>query len=285
MNSETTESAKFYEVLAWLEANKKTLAIGAGVLLLVGFVIYFLNWRSDQRELRANAALLEVGYPAAASTNKPPPSAYLKVAADYAGTHAGERALLLGAGALFSENRFGEAMTQFKKFQADYPSSPALFEAALGVAKCLEGLDKLNEALSDYKGIIARYPVAASQAKLDAGRLSEALNQSAEAYKYYKEVATAGSRSVWSAEASQFMELLLVKHPELAATNAPVATPAPAAATTGSAPVSTPKTTLPAPTGSNLIKQAAEAAVPKAAPTNRAPIPAAKAQPKSTPQK
>ncbi len=221
MSSETTGSTKFYEILAWLEANKKPLAIGVGAALLLGFAVYFMSWRSHQRELEANDALFGLGLPLQVSSNKPPPTAseYLKVAASYAGTRAGERALLNAAGALVGENRYGEAMIQFKKFQTDYPNSPAQPIAALGVAACLEGLDKLNEALAAYKGVISRYPDQANQAKLAVARVCEALNQPTEALKYYKELTSSGTRSVWSAEGMELMNDLLRRRPELEATN------------------------------------------------------------------
>ena len=45
----------------------------------------------------------------------------MKIAVDYAGTSAGQRALLEGATALFTTGKYADAQTGFQKFLDAYP--------------------------------------------------------------------------------------------------------------------------------------------------------------------
>ena len=57
METEITSSARFYDFLAWLDANKRRLGLAVAVVAVAGFVIAFMIWKDNQRELRANEAL------------------------------------------------------------------------------------------------------------------------------------------------------------------------------------------------------------------------------------
>src|SRR5436309_11547784 len=120
MNSDVKESPggpDLYDFLGWVEMNKKRLIIGAAVLTVIGFGIWIYNWSIDQRESSANEALMALR-PPMTSTNPTPvsASAYLKVVNDYPNTSAAERAEILAAGALFNENNYAEAESQFRKY-------------------------------------------------------------------------------------------------------------------------------------------------------------------------
>ena len=71
---------------------------------------------------------------------------YLKIAADYQGTSAGQRALLQGAAMLFAAGRYADAQTQFQKFLDAYPDSFFAAQAALGVATSLDAQGKTDLA-------------------------------------------------------------------------------------------------------------------------------------------
>jgi predicted negative regulator of RcsB-dependent stress response len=263
MSSEQTGSAGstgLFEFLAWLEVNKKRLITLAVVVVAVGLAVYFIAYTRQQREIRANQALFNLGMPLQQGENTPPiaAAAYLKMASGFGGTRAAEKAMLLAAGALFSENRYADAQTQFEKFLSEYNDSALAPAAALGVAACLESLDKLEEALKAYQGVITRYPEQAGKARLAAARLYEAKNQPAEALKLYDALIQPPATSVWAGEARELKDMLLRKYPQLAVTNAakpavfaPVRTtnaPAPGAAVkTGATSVSKPVAAKPAP--------------------------------------
>jgi tetratricopeptide (TPR) repeat protein len=183
--------------------------------------------------LAASDALLKLKTPlnAPENTTPPPASAYLKIAQEYSGTAAADRAGLLAAGALFSENKFTEAQAQFNKFIRDRPQSPFAPIAAYGVAACLEALGKQDEALASYQNLSVRYPNSSvlDDAKLSIARLYEAKKMPELALRAYDELmksAAAGGMANAVSEAMARREDLVAKHPELAKTNA-----VPAAAT------------------------------------------------------
>ena len=229
MSSEITESAKWYEILAWLEINKKRVALGAVIAIGLGVLIAFFAWSKNQREFQADAALFKLGMPIQSSTNTPPPpvSAYLKVAEDYAGTYAGERALLQAAGGMFQEGRYADAFAQFSKFHSKSSDSTLNATAAFGVAACLDAQNRVDEALKAYQDVIQRYPAESGRAKLAAARLFEEKKQPESALKLYNELAQLSSMSPWSAEAQELRSELLLQYPRLAPTNAPLTTLSP----------------------------------------------------------
>ncbi len=227
MESETSQSNRFYGFLAWVELNKKRLII-AGIilaLLALGFAIY--QWRQNQREAAASQALVELPSPTGRNQNAAAPKAddFLKLASQYSSTRAGERAFLLGAGSLFTEGKYAEAQSKFEKFLREYRNSPWTGQAAFGIAACLDAQNKMDEAIAKYQETISRYAseATADQAKLSLARLYEAKNQPKLALTQYDELARGKMSGTWSFTAREQREHLLKKHPELIATNAPPA--------------------------------------------------------------
>src|SRR6266542_3285227 len=227
MSSQATESTRMIDFLAWVEVNKKKLVLGTAAVAVViaGYSIY--QWRRNQAEAEASAALLKVDRPATTteSAPEPNPQAFLQVVAAHPGTSAAGRALLLAGDALYRENKFTEAQTQFEIFLRDFAANPLGPTAALGVAACLDAQNKTNEALKAYQDVLTRFAGAAviPQAKLALARLYEASNEPAQALKIYDELTRPNVQSVWNSEAVMWREQLLSKHPELAKTNAPTA--------------------------------------------------------------
>ena len=237
MNSEATHSANFYDVLAWLEVNKKKLIIATGSVVVIGFAAYAYNLQVSQKDLKADEALFKAlasSVTGEDTTASPNAAAFLKVAADFPNTSAGERASALGASALFGENKYAEAQTQFEKFQREYSSSSLGPSAAFGVAACLDAQNKTNEAMKAYQNVLSRYPnePVAPQAKLAIARLHEAQNQPELALKIYEELNRPNSQSAWMSEASTRREQLMAKYPQLAAVTAQ---PSPISVTTNAA--------------------------------------------------
>jgi predicted negative regulator of RcsB-dependent stress response len=226
----STEGLGFFEILTWLEVNKKRLIIGAVVALVVGFGIYVYQWASDQKESKAMAALLELRQPLG-STNAPAttPAQYLKIAADYPGTSAAEQAVILAAGAAFDQNNYSEAQAQFQSYLTKYGNNGTWAGVAeLGIAAALEAQNKKDEALAAYQKLTSgrsNDPVV-PQAKLALARLYEARNQPDKAYAIYDELSKPTSPNSATSEAFVRKTQILKKHPELAATNAPAVTPA-----------------------------------------------------------
>jgi predicted negative regulator of RcsB-dependent stress response len=255
MNSDSTDSG--IELLAWLEVNKKRLAIGAVVALVVGFGIYIYNYMADQKETAASAALVALHNPVGA-TNEPPISstAYLKVANDYPGSAAAERAIILAAGASFTDGKYTDAQNQFERLQKEHPSSKWAPDAAFGIAASLESQGKRDEAITAYQRVVTSYPNSSvvNEARLALARIYEVKGQPAEALKQYDDITRGGMMTMRSQEAIMRRSQLYKQHPELEKT------------ATNSAPTITPMNLL---SGTNKAA-APSAAAPMTKPTNSA---------------
>jgi predicted negative regulator of RcsB-dependent stress response len=223
MSSEATGSTRMIDFLAWIEVNKKKLLIGTGVMAIAIAAYSIYQWYQNEAEAAASAALYKIQTSASKPETPPGAQAFLDVAKAHAGTSAGAQALALGAEALFRENKFAEAKTQFEGFLRAYPDHPMAPAAAFGIAACLDAADKTNEALTAYQDIVSRFPgsVVAAQAKLGMARLYQSKDDLAQALKIYEELARPTVASAWGAEASARREQLLARHPELARTNTP----------------------------------------------------------------
>jgi TolA-binding protein len=220
MSSESIESARGIEFLAWLEVNKKSLAVGGLVvaLLVSGLVIH--RWRSAQQEKAANSALVQVMMRPASRGGEPggPSAAELvEVSARHEGTAAGRRAKYLAAGALFREGKYAESQASFDAFRTTYPGDSLAPAAELGVAACLEATGKTEEAITAYRGLIAVHPgaAAAGQARLALASLLESKQEPREALELYEQL----RNTAWMNEAEVRRQALLARHPELASTN------------------------------------------------------------------
>ena len=227
MSSETTGSVGFYEFLAWLEGNKKRLATTAVIAVVVGFAISAYRWKSHQAELAASDALLELRTPLGSTEKTSPPDAktYLKIAADFPGTDAAERASYLAAGAHFTQGDYAGAHAQFSHCLERHAQHSLAAGAAYGKAASLEAQNKLDEALASYQSLLTQYPNSSvlDNAKLAMARLFELKNQPEQALKSYDELVRPNTPGSASTEALKRKDLLLTKFPALAKTNAPAA--------------------------------------------------------------
>ena len=227
MSSHATGSTRIIDLLAWVEVNKKKLVIGVAVLAIVIAACAIYQWRHNEAEAEASAALLKVERTGFRSDDAPEADAqaFLQVATAHPGTSAGGRALLFAAAALFRENKYAESKAQFESFLRDNPENPLTPIAAFGAVACLDALDRTNEALVAYQDVVNRFggSVVAAQAKLGLARLYEAGNEPTQALRIYNELTRPNAQSAWSSEAALRREQLLSRHPELVKTNAPPA--------------------------------------------------------------
>jgi tetratricopeptide (TPR) repeat protein len=224
MSSETTESARGIEFLAWVETHKTRLLIGVAVVALLASGLALYRWRSAQLEMQANSALVQVQMRRSKpgeTNSEPKADEYLEVARRYSSTGAGQRAQLLAAGALFREGKYAESQAIFEALHATRLGQDLEETAALGLAACLEAAGKTEEAISAYREVITEYAdsAVAAQAKLALGGVLESKNELQQALGFYDQVLT----TAWSSEAELRRQALLSRHPELAppVTNAP----------------------------------------------------------------
>jgi predicted negative regulator of RcsB-dependent stress response len=218
MVSEKSASAQLLDFLAWLNTNQKRVLVATGIVVFVIIVAGVLIYNQARREVRASEALSNIDVPA--NPSKPPRSGlaedYQKFAQEYAGTKAAARAILQGAGVLYTDGRFADAQKQFERLLREYSDSPWIAEAHLGVAASLEAQQKSPEAIAKYEEVRRRFANAAiaDEAKLALGRLYEATNPS-EAFKLYDELTKANPYSGLGAEAGMRQADLVETHPEL----------------------------------------------------------------------
>jgi predicted negative regulator of RcsB-dependent stress response len=225
MDAQVTESAKMFEFLAWLETNRSRIITVASAVVVLFLAVSYYRYSAHQREIKANQALFKLGLPMSRDEQATPPSAnaYLKVAEQYSGTQAGERAQLMAAGTLFSDNNYAGAFEQFRKFTQQYPNSSLNPIAAFGVATCLDAQDKTDDALKAYQDLAARYASDATsqQSKLSMARIYETKKQPELALKIYDELGRMDNAGLSIRnDATERRQALLEKYPQLAPTNA-----------------------------------------------------------------
>ena len=219
------------KLFVWFEANKKQAAWGAGIAIVLGFVIFYYIWSQGAKEVKAGEALSQVlaANLFAGTGRMASPDTYLKVVDEHQGTPAAAQALLLAGGALFTEGKYAEAQNQFQRFSREFPGNPFMSQALLGVAACLDAQGKVEEAERAYKDVMVRFPNAntTSQAKLGLARSYESQGKLNDARPLYEELTRSESFSSFGNEAAFRLEALKANQP-VVAPEAPATSNAPA---------------------------------------------------------
>jgi TolA-binding protein len=188
------DATTIYLLKLWpkIEANRNRIIAGTVILLAALVALWVFAAQQAQKETRAGQALTAL---TVAATSQP--ETYLKFAADYSGTGAGQRALLQAATMLFSAGKYADAQTQFQKFLDEHPDSDFSSQAGMGVAVCLEAQGKTDQAVGRYQSLVSGQsdPVTASMAKLALGRINEQKGHLNEAAGYYQDVARSNPNS------------------------------------------------------------------------------------------
>lgn len=215
---QTSQQAQFdmYKWMAWLHANRKAVITVTVVAAIIGSAIGIYSWKKGQDESAANAKLFAL--PFTGEKGARVTAADLEnVAKAYPNTSAGERAELLAAGTLFSDNNYKQAREAFSNFLSKYPGSQLAPQANIGVAASAEALGDTN-AIQLYQQAIKKYPndQIVDPAKLTIARLYEAQGKPEEALKYYDELTrNPDFRNPWVGEAHERKAVLLAKNPKL----------------------------------------------------------------------
>jgi TolA-binding protein len=219
MESEAAQLSLSHQAWAWLEANKKPALLGVGAMVVVAAIVSFYFYHLNETEQAAAEAVSAVAVSQLTGGRGAPDAAtsYLKVVSEYPKTGAAARALLLGAGNLFTEGKYAEAKAQFDRFTREYGGSPLMSEALLGSAACLDALGKTNEATVAYNDLVRQYPNenVAAQASFALGRLYEGQNDPEKARTQFEKVARANPYGSLGSEAGMRVEELNLKYPKL----------------------------------------------------------------------
>ena len=220
MQAQDTTTLFFLKLWPWVETNKNRLIAGTAIAVLAIFTIWFVACQREAKAVAAGEALTQ----AAIATAGPSADAYLKVAGQYSGTVAGQRAQLQAAATFFAAGKFTDAQAQFQKYLDEHPDGEFAGQAQLGVASSLDAQGKTDLAVGAYQKVVGNVSDAAvaSAAKFGQARIEEAQGRVNDALVLYQDVARAEpSSSLGSEAAMRLMELR---------SKLPAATPAPAAA-------------------------------------------------------
>jgi tetratricopeptide (TPR) repeat protein len=255
MESEVAQLPLMDKLWVWFQDNRKLATWGAAIIAGAGLLIWFILYERGEKQLEASEAVSNVAVePASApGTRFDAADAYLKVASEYPGSSAAARAVLLAAGALYTEEKYDDAKAQFQRVAREYHDSPLVAEALLGIAACLDAQRHSAEAINAYKEVVERHPSdpVALQAKFALGRLYEAQKEPEQAYNYFEQVAQSNPYGSIGTEAGMRSEELKLKYPNLA----PAASTAPSFAPINNPPVKAEKAFTVVPTNAASPKE------------------------------
>jgi len=217
------------QLQTWAETRRKQISMVSVAFLVVAFVLYTNQHLQAAKRRDAEAALFALNKAPKPGEDPQPVAAadYLKVASEYGGTPTAERALLLGAGALFTENKYPEAEKRFQQFIAEFPSSPFVRQARLGIAASQDAQGRTDEAIAAYEQLIASGAGTSegNQAKLAVALLYDAKSEADKALKYYDEILRANPPVVWRQEAAIRRDALMKRNPQLTPASTTAAQP------------------------------------------------------------
>jgi predicted negative regulator of RcsB-dependent stress response len=214
METQDASAEIMFKLWPWLEANRKRLIAIGGAAVAVFFIWLFISTQHQQRETAAGEAYtkLQLNSPATVTAQQLA-AAYAKIASDYAGTVAAQRAQLQAGTVLYADGRYAEAQAAFQKFLAADSGGPLAPAAQLGVAASLEAQNKLDDALTAYHAVATSYPDAAETipAKFAQGRVLELQGKLADAVTRYQDVARSQLAGSLAQEAAQRVAVLQAK--------------------------------------------------------------------------
>jgi len=201
----------FFKLWPWIEANKIRLIWGGGIVVIAAGLISYRSYRREQKEFDAGMALTETMMSAPRNTTiEKQAGLFLKVAGEYSGTAASQRALLQSAAMLFEAQKYADAQAQFQQFLGQYSGSALVAQAALGAAACLDAQGKTDPAAAAYRQIINSYAdsPAAIYATFRLAQINEQQGKVTEALKLYENITRTSPNSPLGMEAGiRAMEL------------------------------------------------------------------------------
>jgi TolA-binding protein len=222
MQSQDAATLYFFKTWSWVEANTKRIAVGAGIAVIAILFVSYYFWRQNQTEITAGEALTQLIVSVSPNSDTSQlGAAYLKVAADYPGSLAGQRALLLGAAALFTSGQYTEAQAQFQKYLDTEPGGPFAAQAALGVAASLDAQGKTDPAAEAYQRVISAFHSdvnATDAAEFALAKIDEQRGKLTDAENFYQDVVHDNPNNLFGSEAAFHAMQLSAKLPVTAPT-------------------------------------------------------------------
>ena len=204
MEQNIVESPQLFNVLTWLEKNKKTVGIGVAAVAVVGLVVGYTSWSRAAKEEAAGLAMSDAFFAGSRMTPTEATATYGKIAAEFGSTQPGQQAALFAATAQFNEGKFSEAQMAFETFVRDNANSPLAAQAYYGSGAALIAQGKSSEAAAAYKSVVDRYPQSpiVQQARYALAGLLVQQGDMTQAIALYEEVARDAARSSLGGEAA-----------------------------------------------------------------------------------
>ncbi len=187
MEQETLQLSLNDRLFTWFEANRKNVVTGGVVVIVATFVIFFYLDAQHKKQVAAGEALARALMTEFQANGRvAAPDGMLKVANEKSGTQAGAQAVLLAAGALFTQGKYADAQAQFERFMKEYAGHQFSPQALLGVASSLHAQGKLDQALAAYKTAERPGSSTATQAKFGQASILNAQGKSSDALSLYE---------------------------------------------------------------------------------------------------
>jgi TolA-binding protein len=226
MELQDAPATYFFKLWPKIEANWIRIILGGSVIAVAAVLISFYSWQREQKEITAGKALTQfmISVPRNA-TDDQQADLFLKIAGDYRGTSAGQRAWLQGAVMLFEAGRYADAQTQFQKFLDAHPDSFFAAQAALGVATSLDAQGKTDLAAGAYQRVIntSSDAMVTSSAKFALAQIDERQGKLTEAMNLYEDVVRNNPNGSLGSEAGLRAMELKMKLPSAPPSTAPAA--------------------------------------------------------------
>ncbi|HEY3761686.1 MAG TPA: tetratricopeptide repeat protein [Verrucomicrobiae bacterium] len=206
MQAQDATTIYLLKLWPWIEENKKAIGIGAAIICVVVFFFWFSSVQHTQKETSAGNAMSQL----LVSRTGESSDAYLKIASDYSGTVAAQRATIQAAVLLFGQGKYTDAQAQFQKFIDGNPDSQFYIQALYGNAACLAAENKPQDAIAAYQHVINSSSAGpeVNSSKFAVGGIEESQGRLNDAVTYYEDVASADPSGMLGAEARQrLMEL------------------------------------------------------------------------------
>ena len=118
MQAQDTTTLFLLKLWPWVEANKNRLIGGAVIAVIAIFVIWFMAWQREAKEIAAGQALTQVAFSGGGTVGRRLSEGRRR---SIPARSAGQRALLQGAAALFDAGKYADAQAQFQKFLDAHP--------------------------------------------------------------------------------------------------------------------------------------------------------------------
>lgn len=188
---------------------RNRLAIALAVLVAIAAVGlgYHMVSRAQRAAGEASWALYQAGFIEDSSEKI---AALEKVTDEYGGAPAGVFAEFELANALYSDEKYDEALRAFEKFLKENPGHLLAPSAVEAVGYCEESLGRWDDAIRTYEGLIDGAPSgpAAARANFRLGHCREKLDDKEKAIDAYERVIELAPMTLWADYANQRLESL-----------------------------------------------------------------------------